>query len=248
MPDDFSFGDPELDAMMGTASTESGQSAPAPVAPSAPANPAVAPAQSGVKWGKREFPSVDEAGKAYLNMEKMYGQLQNQHKAIAPWAKVKSYADQHPKFRQALLKAYEDNEREVRGQRNPDAGQPRLDPVFEERIKRLEAARDDAELRSEMSAVRSKYKLDDASMRKVLEYSEKNGGIDLDLAFKGFAHDTGWKNPSAKAADVAVAKAASAQIGTAPDVMPSAKKSLVNDDKAWKAEAFKALDGYGIKD
>lgn len=219
----------------------------APVDPNqTPAAPSQTSTPSVLKAGGREWKSPEELAKAYTNLQAMHGKYVNEAK---PWLGFRDHLKQNPELRQKYI----DVTQEYQKARNSGLSQKQaeqktgIDPVISEKLERMEAQYEDLKVEKEINAVRSKYKLDNAALRKIIEIADAHDGIPLELAYKAYAHDNGLQAARQQGAAEAKNAADATKVGgTPPGVQASPKGISLANDKAWRESAASALDKFGF--
>lgn len=202
------------------------------------------------KAGGREFKTPDEIAKAYDNVWRMHSKLQNEAK---PFFQFRDYLSKDPGARQAVAEAlakYQEGREAglTKKQAEQASGIP---AAMAEKIERFDAALEDMKVEKEINALRSKYQLDNNAIREVLNLAAANNGIPLELAYKAYAHDTGYKAAAQKGKEQAVQEADASKLGAtskAPVVNAAPKGFNLSSDKGWRNAASEGLKKFGITD
>lgn len=237
--------DAEIDGLLteGTGDTGTPESA----APTQEAPKTPAPVW---KAGGREFKSPDELAKAYDNVWRMHGKVQNDAK---PWFEFRDYMAKNPELRRemaGLLSKYQKGREAGLSPKQAEQATG-IPPELAEKIERFDAMAEDMKVEKEINSLRTKYKLDNNAIREVLNVAAANGGIPLELAYKAYAHDTGYQAAKAKEQEEAKKRADAARLGgttKAPAVSAAPKGFSLANDKSWRSQAGAALDKLGITD
>lgn len=241
----------QIDAEMGELLGEPiGGDTGTPESPEAPKN---APQTSPQVWkaGGREFKTPDELAKAYDNVWRMHGKLQNEAK---PWFEYRDYLGKNPDVRREManvITKYQKGREAGLSQKQAEQASG-VSPEVAEKLERYDAMFEDAKVEKEIGSLRSKYKLNNDQIREVLNVATAQGGIPLELAYKAYAHDSGYQAAKAKAEEEAKKRADASRVGgvgaKAPAVSAAPKGFSLAADKSWRSQAGAGLDKLGITD
>jgi hypothetical protein len=174
-------GDQELDAIIYGEDPQGG------------ATPAQANPSEKQTWeaGGRKWDDAGKMAKSYDSLVREFSKTKNENKALKPWGEFGRYLESNPQLRDDLKKRVDEyHANKDKGMStsaaSKDAGIPK---EYAEKIERLEAAHADLMLDKEITALQSRYKLDEDGLKEVLRFSEANDGIPLEMAYKAFSYD-----------------------------------------------------------
>jgi len=208
--------------------------------------------EESIEAGGRKFANRQELAKSYGSLLKEYTRIKQDHAKAKGWMEFDDYLQKNPELQKELKSRVDEYvTRRQKGQQSDTAAEKSGIPdELAQRVDAIEARWEDMQLQKEMDELRSKYKIDDSVMDRVLRESAKYDGIALEAAYKQVMFDQVKLDEQGKAEkrvqdDLAKKREANVGSSSAPNVVPSKKEILTEAD--FHSALDRELEQFGIK-
>lgn len=194
---------------------------------------------------------ADELAKAHDALTREFGSRNKDWESLKQLRDVKANLDKDPEFNryfrsaiEAYQKSREAGQTQSTAQRN--SGLPPEVAAKLEKVDRFEQLADKMEYEQEANQVTKKYGLDDATLRKVEDYSLAHKGLPLEDSYKQMMFDLNRQSlADRRAKEAEQRKLVSKQ--SAPNteaIQPSTKSVSMKSDSDWRKLAGDALGKF----
>lgn len=196
---------------------------------------------------------ADELAKAHDSLVREMGSRNKDWEQLKELRTVRENLNKDPQFNQffrSAIEAYQKSREQGQSQSTAarTSGLPPEVVQKLEKVDRFEQLADKMEYDSEVSQVSKKYNLDEATIRKVEDYSLAHKGMPLEDSYKQMWYDLHQsKLAETRAKEAEQRKAVSKQ--SAPNtehVQPSGKSASIKSDADWRKAASDALDKFNV--
>jgi len=250
MPGENEF-DAELNAIMGGSIEQAPAKTQDTPTPTAQANSGAV--EKTWKAAGRDWKG-DDLAKAHDALVREFGSRNKDWEELKSLRTVKEQLGKDPEFNRyfrSAIEAYQ-NARQAGQSKDSAQRQTGLPPEIAaklEKVDRFEELADKMEFEREQAQVTKKFNLDEATLRKVEDYSYAHKGLPLEDSYKQMMFDLNQnKLAERREAEAAKRKEVSRTSGPTPEhIVPSSKGVSLKGDADWRKASGEALGKYGIE-
>lgn len=208
------------------------------------------------KAAGREWKDPSELAKAHDSITREYSKVKNRLKDAEEAERLVQYLNANPELLEVYqreLANYMSKRKGAASQSQNQEGKPSIPKEVADKLAYMEDFVESQKLNTEISKLKSKYQLNEADLREVLQFAHDNNGMALDQAYKNVFFDKkihSTKSEAEKAGAEQAARSKRANVGpsSAHSMKPSEKDPLRRSSEERRKSLDAKLEAFGFRD